>query len=382
MALDEMAIVGKLTALPHRGVATAESANARKMLVDYLQEMSADVEEQAFRTPPTYIPTVTWFIGGMLLGLVLLSFNGLLGLFFVVVSGIMAWRFLDYRYSYASSFPPHVTGHNIIGRFSGQQAATKKLILMAHYDTAPISYLYRPEMVKDFVRSMRISIGIMIFAVIFSVVWMLGFDNIVMQGLRVLLMVYFAAQWLLSAIDYWRYGFSNGASDNTTGVAVVLAVAESIKSDLPEDWSIDVVLTDAEEAQLIGAQAYYRTYKNDFPAQTYLLNIDTVGQGKLKIFTETGTLTNIVYDNALVDAAKEAATEEQFADVEVGSWRTGDFDTAWFARGGIACLTLGAQNENAGMPNIHRPNDTIDNVDELLLQKTVEFVKATVKRLV
>jgi hypothetical protein len=311
-----------------------------------------------------------------------LDYNGLIGLFFVAVSAWMAWHFFDWRYSFVTSLPPQVTGHNIIGRFPAKQASTKKLILMAHYDTAPISYLYRPEMVKDFVRSIRLSLSILLVSIIFAFVWMLGLNNTIMDVLRVLLIVYFVAQWFLSAIDYWRYGFSNGASDNTTGVAVVLAAARNISTTLADDWSLEVVLTDAEEVQMVGARAYYETYKKHFPPHTYLLNIDSVGQGQVKIFTETGTLTNIVYNNALVDAAKKVASQERFATVQESVWRTGDFDSVWFARDGISSLTLGAQDEQNGMPNIHRPEDILDNIDEGLLPLAVNFVNVTVAQLI
>lgn len=40
------------------------------------------------------------------------------------------------------------------------------------------------------------------------------------------------------------------------------------------------------------------------------------------------------------------------------------------------------QDENGGMPNIHRPEDTMSNVESELVRQTVDFVKATVGELV
>jgi hypothetical protein len=380
--LDAMAIISELTNLAHRGVSTNESAQARDLLKNYLRDIGAEVETQAFQTPKTYISAVSWFIGGLLLGLVLLGYNGLIGLFFIAVSAFMAWRFFDWRSSLATSLPPQVTGHNVIGHFPAKTASTKRLILMAHYDTAPISYLYRPEMVKDFVRSLRISLAFLIFAVIFAFLWMLGLQNNLMIMLRWLLFFYFFAQWTLSVIDYFRFGFSNGASDNTTGVAVVITAAEAIKTSLPDDWSLDIVLTDAEEVGMIGARAYYLEHKQHFSENSYLLNVDTVGRGSLKIFTQTGTLSNIVYHNTLVELAKKTASEARFSTVEESTWRTGDFDSVWFARDGIDCLTLGAQDEQNGMPNIHRPEDTLDHLEPELVQLALEFVEATAGKLI
>lgn len=379
---DPMLIVDELVQLPHRGTATPAAGQARDMLRRRLEEIGATVEAQSFRTPPTYLTIVGWFVGGQVLGLLLLFVSAWAGFVLVSLSALSAWLYFDWRRSPAAALPPQVTAHNLIGRFNATSDVRKRLILMAHYDTAPISYLYRPEMVKGFTRSLRISVGVIVVAEAAALLALLDVEHIALSVLRVLLMIYFLIQFVLSSIDYFRFGYSNGASDNTSGVAVVLSTAGRLIMDLPPNWVLDVVLTDAEEVGMIGAHAYYQASKADLTENTYLLNIDTVGVGQLKIMTETGGLTNISYDNALVDAAKHvAAHEPRFADIKTAQWRTGDFDTARFARGGVPCLTLGALDEQGSMPNIHRPEDTITNVEPATVRYTVDFAEALARRL-
>jgi hypothetical protein len=379
---DPVNIVRELTQRPHRGTATAEAAQARHLLQRHLESMGATVEVQSFPTPATFITPVAWFVGGLLLGLLLSFVVAWLGFLLVLVSAILAYLFFDWRYSPVISLPPRVTGHNVIGRFPSTPAAGKRLILMAHYDTAPISYLYRPQLVKDFARSLRISVGLMILAVIVAGLAAFGVQHTALTILRLLLIVYFVVQFVLSSIDFFRLGYSNGASDNATGVATVLAAARRLQADMPHDWALEVVLTSAEEVGMVGARAYYLAHKQRFDQNTYLLNVDTVGAGSLKIITATGSLSNIPYHNALVDTARQVAAENgRFADVETAVWRTGDFDTAWFVRASIPCLTLAALDEGGSMPNIHRPQDTMANVDAALVHHTIDLAEAIARRL-
>jgi Iap family predicted aminopeptidase len=107
-----------------------------------------------------------------------------------------------------------------------------------------------------------------------------------------------------------------------------------------------------------------------------------LGAGQLKIITRTGSLIDVVYDNALVQAALQiAASDPRFADVKPGVWHTGDFDSLWFARAGIPSLTLSAQDEQGLIPNLHRPTDTFENVDPALPGLAVDLAEATARRL-
>jgi hypothetical protein len=71
----------------------------------------------------------------------------------------------------------------------------------------------------------------------------------------------------------------------------------------------------------------------------------------------------------------------KFNSVKKASWHTGDFDTIWFARAGIPCLTLTAQDKNAAIPNLHRPEDVIENIDKSLTEFTIDFAESLIRRL-
>ncbi len=381
--LDPVDILRKLTDLPHRGATTEHEREAADILAHSLQQLGAAVERQPFATPRTYITEVWWLVGGTALGLLLLPALPWLAFVLVAVSVGAGLIYFDWRFSPVSLLPPRATSWNVIGRIPHQAPVDNKLILMAHYDSAPVSLLYLPSMVGGFRQSLRISLALLVAAVPVALLSVLGIGHPVVTWLRWLLALYFVAQGLMSTIDYLRLGFSNGAADNASGVAAAITTAERLwRSPIP-GWDVEVVLTGAEEANLKGSRAYYLAQRSHLDAEhTYLLNFDNIGAGQLRIITRTGSLTDVVYDNALVDAALEtAASEPRFQTVKPGVRHTGDFDSIWFARAGVPSLTLSAQDEAGLIPNLHRPTDTLQNVDESVPRLAVDFAEATIRRL-
>jgi len=378
-----MSIVRDLAALPHRGATTAEERKAADILERHLKALGASVERQSFMTPKTYVSEVWWLIGGLEAGLLLLPVLGWIAFAWVALCVALAWHYFDWRASPVSLLPPRAPAVNVIGRVPAQGQPSKKLILMGHYDSAPVSRLYLPSMVKGFRQSLRISMGLMLAAVIVALLTILQVGLPWMHWLRYLLMLYFLIQGVMSSIDYWRLGYTNGAADNATGTAVAVATAARLWNAPIPGWDVEVVLTSAEEANLKGALAYLRARRAQLdPRSTYLFNFDNLGAGKARIITRTGTLTAIVYQNALVDAALQtAASDPRFRDVQPGVWHTGDVDSAWFARAGIPSLTLLAQDEQGLIPHLHRPGDTLEHVDPDLPRHAVDFAEATVRQL-
>ena len=100
------------------------------------------------------------------------------------------------------------------------------------------------------------------------------------------------------------------------------------------------------------------------------------------VITKTGSLSLIEYNNDLTKAALALIeTQPQFKEIAVGDWHTTDFDTAWFVRAGVSCMTLSALNAEGTMPNIHRPEDTIDHVDEAPMHQAIDFAVAIAQKI-
>ncbi len=363
-------IVEKLASFPNRGVATPNEIPVLGYLTSLFVEQ--EVTRESFKTPKTYISIVWWLIGGLVIGLLALNFSPIIGLFLTLIFVTMAMLYFNWYASPVTNLPPLVTSYNLIIKPKNKEnPKPKKLILMAHWDTAPISVLYRPEMVGNFRQSLKISLFLMILAQFVAISQFL-IPNTFILLLGNILAFYFLLQGVVGTIDYFRLGYSNGASDNATGAAAAIATAQKLWAKNLSNLDIELVLTGAEEVGMIGSRAYLKKHYTEFNKETYLVNFDTLGSGNLKIITQTGSWSNIVYDNKLIQIAKQSVTElPTLKEVSTGAWHTADFDSVWFQRAGIPAVTLAALDNNGRMPNIHRPTDILSNVDFVPMEKAI-----------
>lgn len=363
-------IVEKLASFPNRGVATPQEIPVLEYLTSLFAEQ--EVSRESFKTPKTYISIVWWLIGGLVVGLLALNFSPVVGLFLTLIFVTMAMLYFNWYASPVTNFPPLVTSYNLIVKPKGKEIVKpKKLILMAHWDTAPISVLYRPEMVGNFRQSLKISLFLMIVAQFVAISQFLV-PNAFILLIGNILAFYFLLQGIVGTVDYFRLGYSNGASDNATGAAAAIATAQKLWAKNLPNLEVELVLTGAEEVGMIGSRAYLKKHYTEFNKETYLVNFDTLGNGNLKIITQTGSWSNIVYDNKLIQIAKQSVTElPTLKEVSTGAWHTADFDSVWFQRVGIPAVTLAALDSNGRMPNIHRPTDILSNVDFVPMEKAI-----------
>lgn len=367
-------IVQQLCETPHRGNGTIYEAST----INYLSTLFDDtieVKKELFRTPKTYISVVWWLIGGISFGLVFSFYNALAGAVIATYFIMMAMLYFNWYASPIIHFPPLIDSNNLI--FSKKGAfANPQFILMAHYDTAPVSFIYKKEMVGSFRKSLIVSLVLMLLAGIF--VWVnVFYTHQYLKYTLIALSIYFIIQGVTSTIDFFRKGYTQGASDNATGVAAAIATAQQLWKNTNLD--IELVLTGAEEAGMIGAKAYFDKHQTRIK-NAALINFDTLGNGNLKVITETGSLFNIAYKNHLAENAKIMTERIDFQDVEIGKWHTADFDSVWFQRAGMDCLTLAALDDELRMPNIHRPEDILENVDFRPMHRAICFATELVRK--
>ena len=185
---------------------------------------------------------------------------------------------------------------------------------------------------------------------------------------------------ITGTIGYWRKGYTNGASDNATGVTAALATADRLRQQKLPNLDLHVVLTSAEEAGMIGAYHYVEAHKRSWnPDQTIAINFDTLGAGKLTVIEQTGTVEIIRYDNKPTQTARQLLQTDAFKHrAQLGRWHTADFDSVWFVRNHIPVLALCALDADGRMPRIHQPTDTLDAVDPTALHTAVDLAVAVI----
>jgi len=366
MTLSAADIFTKLSEWPHRGASTEQEMMAREMLTtELLGEPGVELAEEGFLAPATYLPFF-WLIA---VAQVLAIWMSMWMPYMAVLAGAVFLGshllFFDWRVSPLIWWcPKRMTANLVAKKGSGRRL----IVLMAHLDSAPASYAYRPDQVKHFAVSVYVGTAIVALGLLVPV-----FDA---SGLLVPIWARWVAaglilaQPIIASFDYWRFGYTPGANDNLSGVAAATAAASKLWRHSPEDCEIRLVITSAEEAGMLGAQHYWRTHRDELKARdTYVINLDTVGSKNLRYVISSGGFSPVHYDPVLQKTAEGLNRQhEQFRGFLPAVHSVGDFDSVWFVRDKIPAITIASYDDEDLMPFIHTPEDKaiwvdIDNVE-------------------
>ena len=369
-------IVEKLCRWPHRGV----GSEYEKEILRYLGSLFPEgwCVNHAFRTHKTYLVTVYWIVGGIVFGIwltILYKWIGVLVLGLFIIGGL---RYFNWYGSFISGWSPSVISYNVFCK--EPKEVEKRVLLMAHWDTAPTSLLYSPGMVGNFRLSLIVNQLLFLLVFLFGLLYSLGVSSAAFVALC-FFSFYFIFQLIFASWGFWRNGYSNGASDNATGVAAAITTARQLWARGYDNIAVDVLITGAEEVGMIGAKAFCRDYVEELDKYN-VINFDTLGNGTLRVIKRTGGLTNIDYHSSIMDVCLRVIREEErFHHIKSDVWHTADFDSVWFNRAGIPSITFAALDAQGKMPNIHTPSDTLENVDFFPMEEAIAFATEVADRL-
>ncbi len=377
MPLQAADIFNRLKEWPHRGVGSDAELEAREMLITLLSgEHGVDITEEGFDAPPTYIRF--FWLSACVCAVAVMAANLMPAI--MVLVGLLGFGshflFIDWRVSPLIWWGAQTPTANLV---ASKGAGNKLYVLMAHLDSAPASFAYRPGQVQNFALSVYIATVLLACGVLVPMIASFGAD--IDLTTRLVIAAAIIGQALLASIDYWRFGYTPGANDNLSGVAAATAAASHLWRHMPEGAEVRLVITSAEETGMLGAQHYWQTHRDELKERdTYVVNIDTVGCKRLKYVKNSGTFTRSHYDNALTDAAFVAASSNPtFSGIEPGTHRVGDFDSIWFQRDGIPAVTIASYDNHGFMTGIHTMADTEDKVDLKQVGKAAKFAEALVR---
>jgi hypothetical protein len=165
---------------------------------------------------------------------------------------------------------------------------------------------------------------------------------------------------------------SDGALDNASGVATVLAAA----AELPRDLPLGVLLPSAEELGLAGARAWVRQRRAEGSRPGVALNVDGVDdRGRL-----TAMWSGAGAPGALIAALAAGAVEEGVPFVARRLLPGVLTDHVALADGGWTTLTL-SRGSWATLSRIHRPSDSVRALDGRGAAAAARVLAAATRRL-
>jgi hypothetical protein len=378
--VDSLTEIEDLVAHEKRGPGTDAERRAARDLVARLDDLGRDAVAETTIVRPYYALAHLIHAALAIAGGIIATAEPLAGLIVVLVTAVSAFGDLTGSFHLARRFTPRRASQNVVSRSDGDKPG--RLVLTAHYDAGRGGAIFNPR-----ARARRARIGNAILRrpvgpaepFFWSIMIVLACCTIRLfnvDGLALNIVQFIPTIVLIVAIpllaDIALSETSPGASDNASGVATVLKLAERY-GDRLEFFDVDVLLPGAGEGMQVGMAAYLKRHRKELDTETTVfLSVDDVGGGGgVRYATKEGWLLAYPYHPdivALCGQIRDDDTKDGWYDAAPINTRTAtDAHRARVA--GFPAIAIGC----ADTPYYHQAGDTPENVDEQSLQRAYDF---------
>jgi acetylornithine deacetylase/succinyl-diaminopimelate desuccinylase-like protein len=276
-------------------------------------------------------------------------------------------------------------GTNVIAE-AGDPTARRTLVVLAHHDAAPSGVVFDqrasrwlaaryPDVVERMKSNPPLWWPVLAGPALVSLGSLLGSRALRRAGLVGSLVT------VASMVDIGTRPAVPGANDNLSGVAVLVAVAEALQARPVRGLRVQLVSAGAEEALQEGIRAYAARYFPRLPRDdTYFVNVDTVGSGRLVLLEGEGPVRMHDYAPAFKNLVSQCADEEGVPLLR-GLRSHNSTDSAVPRRAGFPVATIVSVDEQKLIPNYHLDSDTPDKVDYECVAGAARLVEAVARKL-
>ncbi|GAB4341789.1 MAG: M28 family peptidase [Candidatus Abyssubacteria bacterium] len=365
---------------PHRGSTTENERQAAEYIREQMAALGLESRVEHFVSHTSFSWVYLVIYGGFFIAGWLLWERPLFGL---LVCALMLAFFhgeCSSRWKALANLLPKKPSQNVLGIFRNE-AARKKVVLVAHYDSSKSGLSFHPSMVGSFRSSFLISYAMMLILTAALVIRWFGGTGTLLSVARIVPTLYMLLPIILLVHRELFGQYVQGAADNASGVAAMLGVAEKLVKQPPKNLEAWCVATGCEEVNLTGMAAFMRAHHYELSqSSTYFINFDNLGKGSLRYITGEGMLK--VYQSApkLVCIAEELA-ERAYPDVRPYVYRRATLDALVASSRDYKTISLMGLDAGDAMPHWHWPTDTIENVDFALAERASEFAFEMVSEL-
>jgi Peptidase family M28 len=281
---------------------------------------------------------------------------------------------------------PSETTWNVVGS-CGAADAPRTLVVLAHHDAAATGRIFDPrlqEWLGDRFPGIleRVDNSLPFWRAMMSAPGMVALGAL--RGRRGLIAAGVAGSALATAVldDIARSPIVPGANDNLSAVAVLVALAERLRSEPVQGLRVLLVSCGAEEVMQGGIYGFARRH---FPVldreRTWFLNLETLGSPNLIMLEGEGAVVMEDYhDRSFRDLVARSA------DVAGASLRRGmrgrtSTDAVLPSRAGYPTATLASMDRYKSLSNYHLMSDTPENIDYRTVRQALVVAEAVARTL-
>jgi peptidase M28-like protein len=262
---------------------------------------------------------------------------------------------------------PKGEGANVIARVPAAGQAHATLLLVAHHDAANTGLVWNPAFVhlgaRRHLRRRRVD---PFMAPVSAALAAGAAGSALARRFRAGRWMRLIAGALLATsiaadIDVARSPTVPGASDNASGVAVVIELVRALAESPPDGFDVIALLPGTEEAGMGGMAAFLRRHADELGPSPFVLGLDTLGAGTPIVASGEGPMREHRYPPAAMAIADEGAAIAGEARPE--RWRIGGWtDPILAVFAGIPAVSILSMGPGY-FPNYHCPTDVPENVD-------------------
>ena len=175
--------------------------------------------------------------------------------------------------------------------------------------------------------------------------------------------------------DIWRSETVQGANDNLSGAAALVALAQALREHPVPGVRVLLVSCGAEETLQDGVRAYVARNRGELdPARTAFVNLDTVGSPHLVLLEAEGPVKMEEYAGPwLRDLIAERA-QRLGVSLQRGFRARASTDSVITSRAGYATAALVSVTDWRSPANYHLPSDVPANLDYATVADAVRLV--------
>ncbi|MDZ7261606.1 MAG: M28 family peptidase, partial [candidate division KSB1 bacterium] len=371
----------ELCILAHRASCSENEGKAARHIWQIMRSLGLNAELESFRSQKRITGELVTIMAGFPLAILISFKSPLVGFIIGLVSSVLFWGYFSNQFKPLAFLFRRAWSWNVVGRLKNS-GARYKVVLTAHHDTARSGPLWHPRMVRNFRSNFLTGVAILVLLQLILLIKLIWGVSLFGHILMILIALYVGAQIGILLYGGFKGDLVQGASDNASGVAVMLELAAQLKERPPAHLEVWFVSTGSGEVGAVGMHHFLKEYGSELPKETtYFINFDNLGQGQLHFYVGEGMLNFYRFSDKLVSLAKEISQSKEFSSVTPAEYRLAYTDAIVPASKGYPTLLLLATNENGLIPNWHWSTDTVDQIDFKVPELAAAFARQLITRL-
>ncbi len=182
--------------------------------------------------------------------------------------------------------------------------------------------------------------------------------------------------------DVWRNDTVQGANDNLSGVAALVALAEALSAEPPAGLRVLLVSCGAEETLQDGIRAFIARHRDELPPdRTRFVNLDTVGSPHLVMLEGEGPIWMEEYSGPGLRDLLAGSARRLEIPLERGFHARASTDSIIPSRAGYPIACLVSITDWRSPANYHLPSDIPANLDYGTVADATRLVHELIRRL-